>query len=758
MPKGVSRLFRLLPVIMLAACVLATSGTAVSAEEEEPIAYVGHGAFFDRTGKELVPTQAFVNKSQDWYQKKLLAALSAKKKAEFGKIEKQLHEEVKAQGQTRLVVRQRLLEWLIANAQEVKPDHRTIGKLNALKFALHWKLPESDKLDLLQTREVFTLDSALEEKLNLPDSDIQFLAATINLGQNYIDECAAAGVPIPPTIGVLDPAGVAGWKSQGFIPNQFIVRTPAEVRTFQSSSPPGMCIALPRYTDSTKTTVMLDGVICQGQQTAKVCFWDNQMNRQGFQFPSGTQVPIGVPNIGINPAGQYQAGGFELLGGSGGVCSDCHAGENPYIIHPKADLSPTVKMEDLNRPPQNLPTFAVTRYDPIVPADWPQNQLSQSPPLVPSVCSGCHTAGGIGGRFPHLSSELGGYCGSVLKRAIGMDPSIPPTMPPSSPGSEKDNPEVIALVNWCNTSASAGPSDRGDPHLTTTNGINYDFQSAGEFTALRNSDSRFELQTRQTPVSTINVPLPNAYTGLASCVSLNTAAAIRLGKHRVTYGPGRGGLVTREKLELRIDGALVNLAGHLDLGNGNSIARASTGGGLDIRSSDGTHVLITPSFWTSQGYWYLDVEVLNTPAREGTMGHIPTGDWLPLAPNGSSFGPAPASLGDRYKLLNKKFADAWRVTTKSSLFDYPPGTSTVDFTDRNWPPESGKPCNAVTPPLPPVKPMPVERAQTLCKVIKDKTARDNCVFDVATTGDPAWVKSYQNTLSLRQKAIASGPP
>ena len=70
------------------------------------------------------------------------------------------------------------------------------------------------------------------------------------------------------------------------------------------------------------------------------------------------------------------------------------------------------------------------RYDPIVGASWPQNQLSHAQPLVPTVCGGCHVAGGIGGRFPHLSSELNSYCTRVLANAVTR------TMPPFSPGSE----------------------------------------------------------------------------------------------------------------------------------------------------------------------------------------------------------------------------------------------------------------------------------------------------------------------------------
>jgi hypothetical protein len=238
----------------------------------------------------------------------------------------------------------------------------------------------------------------------------------------------------------MDPAGLTGWKSQGFIPTstQFISGTPAELRTFQSSSPPGMCIALPRYTDTTKTTVKLDGVICLGQ-SSKVCFWDNQMNRVGFNFASGAEIPIGAPNPAINPAGQYQAGGLELERGSGGVCTDCHAGQNPFIIHPLADLG-SLLMGDLQN---RLPTFSVNRYDPLVPASWPQNQDSHPPTRVPSVCASCHVSG-TAGALPYLSSKISQYCGTILGQAIRR------TMPPGREGLEAANAEVIAFQDWCN--------------------------------------------------------------------------------------------------------------------------------------------------------------------------------------------------------------------------------------------------------------------------------------------------------------------
>ena len=743
-------------LVLLLACLLEVGAVAqAQAQDDEPIAYIGHGAFFDRTGKQIQPTMDFVARAQEWYRKKLLADLSEEKKAEFAKVDEQLNAETKAEGQARLVVQQQMLDWLAANSPVVSKDGRTLGKLNALSYALQWKLPTQVEEGLVERQEEFKLDPELQKILDLPEfkpGGLSVLSATINQGQAYINECIANGVPIPPSIGIMDPAGTNGWRSLGFIPQneQFIVGTPAEVRVYGSTSPEGMCVALPRYTDASRTMVALDGVICLGRISSNVCFWDNQMNGKGFNFPSGTVIPIGVPDLATNPAGQYQSGGFELNNGSGGVCTDCHAGQNPYIIHPNADLGGGLVMGDLNQPPLNLPTFSTSRYDPLVPASWPQNQLSHSPALVPGVCSGCHNAGGSGGAFPHLSTELPSYCNTVLAQAIAK------TMPPSSPGSQAGNAAVTAFRNtWCGTSASSGPSNRGDPHLTTTNAINYDFQAAGEFTALRNSATGFELQNRQTPVSTATIPDANPYTGLPSCVSVTTAVALRMGKYRITYQPGLGPKEEGQRPQLRIDGELVTPPKEgIDFGGGNVIRRADRNGGLDISAQDGTRVLVTPNYWPAQNTWYMNIDVVHTPAREGTMGHIPAGDWLPLAPDGASFGPAPASLIDRHFLLNSKFADAWRVDTTTTLFDYALGTSTDTFTDRQWPPEPGATCIVSGSTKPIAEPMNPERAAGMCRMIKDDTVYANCVYDLTVTGNIGMLKAYLRSLQLKQNAAA----
>src|SRR2546428_9441092 len=76
------------------------------AQGEEPIAYIGHGAFFDRMGNEIQLMQALVEKAQTWYREDMLSALNARQKRDFAMFEQRLYDGVRVQGQARLVVRQ----------------------------------------------------------------------------------------------------------------------------------------------------------------------------------------------------------------------------------------------------------------------------------------------------------------------------------------------------------------------------------------------------------------------------------------------------------------------------------------------------------------------------------------------------------------------------------------------------------------------------------------------------------------------------
>ena len=271
----------------------------------------------DQNGNQIVPTPEFLASALAWYRAKLLSQLGPEKRSEFEASEKRAREGLKLEGQSQLVFDARMVDWLLANAGESEDISSIKEKLNAVKYALEWQLPKSDDMNVPQYEKKFGPDPQLLERLKsfgFADDGMQVLPATTSSGAAYVAECEANGVPIPPPIGELDPDGLRGWKSQGFLPptKQFIVMTQAEVMTYHSSSPEGLCIALPRSSPNNPSEIAFDGVICLGKVSSKVCFWDNQMQQKTFPFPAGKKIPIGSPNLAINPDGEYMAGGAEL--------------------------------------------------------------------------------------------------------------------------------------------------------------------------------------------------------------------------------------------------------------------------------------------------------------------------------------------------------------------------------------------------------------------------------------------------------------
>lgn len=293
-----------------------------------------------------------------------------------------------------------------------------------------------------------------------------------------------------------------------------------------------------------------------------------------------------------------------------------------------------------------------------------------------------------------------------------------------------------------NIGAPDDGADNGDPHIHTVGGQRYDFQAVGEFIALRDREG-MEVQTRQAPVPSAN-PITDAHSGLRTCVSINTAVAARVGPHRIAYQPAGDD----SRLQLYVDGKPTRLpdAG-LDLGAHRLVPFDADGSvGLRINYAHHTVVTITPRFWSSNQVWYVNVSVDHTQADEGLMAGFAPGSWLPRLSSGRSLGPKPKTLPERFDALYRVFADSWRVTNNNSLFVYAEGTSTETFTDRQWPAER-PPCkvkpNLAFPVTPELVSIPEEEARQICSIVTDDGLHQDCVFDVATTGDPSFAQTYR---------------
>ncbi|MEH6419648.1 S8 family peptidase [Pseudomonas sp. CGJS7] len=227
----------------------------------------------------------------------------------------------------------------------------------------------------------------------------------------------------------------------------------------------------------------------------------------------------------------------------------------------------------------------------------------------------------------------------------------------------------------------------GDPHIITVNGLKYDFQAGGEFVALLGGPA-MELQTRQTPAP--GYPW----------VSINTALAARVGSNRVTWQPGPSGM------QLRVDGVVTTLdAAGLALGAGGRVSPYGSNG-IKIDFPDGTQALASSYLWSP--LWYINLSVHNTQASEGLMGALQPGEWNQAG-----------------------FADSWRVTDMTSLFDYVHGDSPAKYVHQPYPADK----------KPALKAENVTLAQNACAEVGDERIRKDCEFDVATTGAVVFAKS-----------------
>jgi uncharacterized repeat protein (TIGR02543 family) len=321
-------------------------------------------------------------------------------------------------------------------------------------------------------------------------------------------------------------------------------------------------------------------------------------------------------------------------------------------------------------------------------------------------------------------------------------------------GPKLSNADIKTIERWIQASPVARPYTVGDPHLKTVDGVSYDFQAAGEYVLLRGDF--FEIQTRHAAVATVAPYGPNRHTGLTTCVSINTAVAMNVAGHRITYQPNLSGEPDPDGLQLRIDGKLTPLpASPISFAPGSRILSTSANGGVRVDLSGGTSIIITPWYWQRYQVWGMAIDLEHPRATEGIMGAIAPGSWLPPLPDGRSVGPKPKGLGARYKVLYGWFAEEWQVNDSISLFDYAPGTSTATFAMNGWPNgESPADCSVPNGPGPNQQAISRAEAEGLCNEVGDPERRELCILDVMATAEAGFAVQY----IAADKILRNEPP
>ncbi|MGB0064111.1 MAG: VWD domain-containing protein [Terracidiphilus sp.] len=201
------------------------------------------------------------------------------------------------------------------------------------------------------------------------------------------------------------------------------------------------------------------------------------------------------------------------------------------------------------------------------------------------------------------------------------------------------NPAPAGSLASCADATSVG-----DTHLTTFDGLYYDFQAFGDFVLVQNG-SDFEVQTRQ-------VPGPPGYPNTA----VNKAVAMQMGKSRVA--------LYIEPTLLTIDGNSTALADGKTINLPTGVQIARTGDTYSVSDDNGNHVTVV-----------LDPQWINvtvglgiSPAHQarGLLGN-PSGNAHELVTASGAVLKEPVLFTDLYHT----YADSWRVQEKDSLFTDP---------------------------------------------------------------------------------------
>jgi hypothetical protein len=247
----------------------------------------------------------------------------------------------------------------------------------------------------------------------------------------------------------------------------------------------------------------------------------------------------------------------------------------------------------------------------------------------------------------------------------------------------------------------------GDPHLTTVDGLHYDFQSVGEFDYAMSDEYGLHLQTR-------------FVAGGADWSALDRAA-MTVNGHVVQLG--RDGTVL-------IDGAAVTIpAGYLaDLGNNASVAHTAPGGTdryVVVWPGGGDRPLV--AFMPDSSAAAIAIHFPNDGPSDlrGLLGNADGNPANDLKLRDGTQLPATASA----QTLYGAYADSWRITDETSLFTYAPGDGTATFTDTSFP------TNVMT--VHSLTPTEVSLGTEACigQGVPPGPQLDDCIIDLAKTSN-----------------------
>ena len=268
----------------------------------------------------------------------------------------------------------------------------------------------------------------------------------------------------------------------------------------------------------------------------------------------------------------------------------------------------------------------------------------------------------------------------------------------------------------------------GDVHLSTFDGLVYDFQAQGEFTLAKSTQAAntFDVQARMQPSG-------------SSSVTVITAVAAQVGADRVTFDPTRANVVW-------VDGAAATISATnpvIILPDGAVLQKSATeykviwdtGETLTIDlQHQNSNLAVSLGLGPQDGPGSVK-GLLGTATSQPTDFQLADGTILAQ----------PLSL----QTLDGAFANAWRLSQGESLLDYAPGQTTNTFTNLNFPDA------AITLGQLPAAIVALAARAAAAAGITDPQTLAEAELDYLETGDPAVLTSAATIASQRGTPVAA---
>ncbi|MEB3232723.1 MAG: VWD domain-containing protein [Leptolyngbyaceae bacterium] len=291
----------------------------------------------------------------------------------------------------------------------------------------------------------------------------------------------------------------------------------------------------------------------------------------------------------------------------------------------------------------------------------------------------------------------------------------------------------------------------GDPHMITYDGYRYSFQTLGEYVLTKSVGGDFEVQTRQTQVP-------------GRQLSLNTAAAIKVGNNRVAfYVQFFPDGVTDTSLRINGEPTYIDAGDTLELPGGGQVYHLS-GNNYQVITANGESVDIHEISMAGLNFMNVSPQVYSEPPGQfiGLLGDLDGDPANDLRTRGGSVIPSRSTYGEVRQVVTsfvpipgiiplnrlenavfdqiyKDFGNSWRVDSAESLFDYAPGEGPATFADPNFP-SSYRSLENLTPEQ-------MQEAEAIClEAGVEPELLDGCVFDVAFTEEPGFAQAAANAL------------